>query len=171
MRPKTGSAGSGTTGRRRIRRWSPAAVLGEDDSWRRCGAPAVAWLGVEERGGRGGASGPVREARGRRWLQLRRTVLVALCSVEERRGRGENSQGRRGGRHGLVHVSWRGVGEKEASTRRSRGWPRVAVHAARSCFSSWQRRKTIEGLRWWAGPDGWAASWAGQVGCTGEARY
>ena len=48
---KRGSACSETAWRRRIHRWSPAAVLGEDDSWRRCGAPSVAWLGVEGRGG------------------------------------------------------------------------------------------------------------------------
>ena len=44
---------------------------------------------------------------------------------------------------------------------RSRRWPRVAVRAARSCFSFWQMRKTTEVLRWWAG----LPERAGQVGC------
>lgn len=38
-----------------------------------------------------------------------------------------------GGQHGLVHVSWRGVGRKEASTRRSRRWPgRACVRRPRA---------------------------------------
>ena len=85
---KRGSACSETAWRRRIRRWSPAAVLGEDDSWRRCGAPAVAWLGVEGRGGRGRASGPVREVRERRWPRWCLSAATAALG----RGWGESGE-------------------------------------------------------------------------------
>src|SRR4051812_7306564 len=134
------SAGSGTTRRRRIRRWSPAAVLGEDDSWRRCGAPAVAWLGVEERGGRGGASGLVREARGRQWprwgLSAATDPLGARGREDQRRG--EAQERVRGGRGG----AWRregGPGRRGGAA--SRSWRGSTVRRARSCFSSWQEEE------------------------------
>ena len=90
-RSTTGSAGSGTAGRRRIRRWSPAAVLGEDDSRRRCRAPAVEWVGVDDAEAHGGSSGPIGEARDGRWPRLWRQRARGVSAMVER------ARGRRGG--------------------------------------------------------------------------
>ena len=55
----------------------------------------------------------------------------------------------------------RGAGQDEGGQAGGgRGRSRAGTQLLRG-----EGRKTTEGLRWWAGPVGQAACWAGQVGC------
>ena len=129
VRPTTCSAGSGTTGRRRIRRWSPAAVLGEDDSWRRCRAPAVEWFGVDDVEGYGGSSGPIGEARDGRWPRYGSSELAGVSAMVER------AKGRRGGEW------WGGQSDPDGSGGSVRGATQASrqeVAQARVC--AWRAR-------------------------------
>ena len=163
---KRGSACSETAWRWRIRRWSPAAVLGEDDSWQRCGAPAVAWLGLEGRGGRGGASGPVREARERQWPRWCLSAATAALG----RGWGENQRRERGmGRVGRVRGEREGVRGTRRRSRgvgRSRRWPTCGRGRwPRDPRPSGARRTTTGrasqlGRARWAGPAQVRPRWA-----------
>ena len=148
---------SGSSGRRRRRRIDSGELrwpATERRWWRRCRASGGPWVGGEGRGGRGGASGPVREARGRRWLQLRRTAsTAALCFG---RGAREAKQGEREEVHGRVR-GVRGIGT--ACGSRPRGQELVGKQevAARPCAcehaaASGRGEEDDGGLQWWAGP-------------------
>ena len=123
--------------------------------------PVERWGG---RGGRGGASELVGEARGgRRWLLRRTAATVVFGRVRERArkrreepGESEREQGGSGRPAGVVHAA--------RSSSASRRWPCGRARASTQQLRG-EGRKTTEGLQWWAGP---ASCSAGPVGLPGE---
>ena len=136
----------------------------------RCGRVGASERSGLARGDVTGGGGVCRlhgEARGAWWAWWQRTTAAALCSGEERRGRGEGEQrvrerrevqGGRGGVRGSLGCLQRRAGKQEvAEASRARATPRL-------CSSSWQRRKRTRGGVAVAGWAGWVCWWR-QVGC------
>ena len=108
----------------------------------RCGRVGASERSGLARGDVTGGGGVCRlhgEARGAWWAWWQRTTAAALCSGEERRGRGEGEQRvreRREGHQGGFVASWWREGEARERLGGSRRWPRRHRRSPPSCFGA-----------------------------------